>query len=518
LGNVLTPIAYHGSFMSRRALDSSTSAVDRARALLASLDVPASDPFAAPVLRARRALGDRPDPSPLFAFWKTREAGSLTGALRYRWDLSHQRSPLPAWAGEVDTWKAWRPAEETLLTRDPYAFEERLTVPIIVAEACELLEELAEEGEGTVASDARALLIESLPVFRRDLATYVQAIHSWTDTFGLWCLVRRRRALARLHPLAIAIASCYAAGADRSGTVLGTRYPFHDMPIVSGSAHLAAALVLLGLEFPLVTKLTEWVGKEQKDDGGWGDAGGPSDVLTTFAAADLLSHLDPSYDPASTARFFAARQEPSGLWRALGPEAPWLTAEIATWIDASTLPFATRFRWPVVAEANLDHKTKIPFFSYFDHVARLFAEIPGLARSNVEIAFIDLAGFRAFNNKYGQDMGDDVLFEFARELAKLPAAQAIRDGGDEFLVLGAPERHSLVTTLHTFREHWPAHFAKRFGADAPPVAPRILVATTRGGALRAVREKLGRSVGSLKAKEPTPGATGVLADLGRIDP
>jgi hypothetical protein len=124
-------------------LEETESAVARARALLASLDLPASDPFAAPVLRARRALGDRPDPSPLFAYWKTREPGSLTGALRYRWDLSHQRAPLPSWAGEVAKWKAWRPAEDSLLARDPHAFEERLAVPIIVAEAGELLEELA---------------------------------------------------------------------------------------------------------------------------------------------------------------------------------------------------------------------------------------------------------------------------------------------------------------------------------------------------------------------------------------
>ena len=43
--------------------------------------------------------------------------------------------------------------------------------------------------------------------------------------------------------------------------------------------------------------------------------------------------------------------------------------------------------------------------------------------------FIDLIGFRAFNNQFGQNAGDDVLRELATELATLSETCTGRDGG-----------------------------------------------------------------------------------------
>ena len=145
-------------------------------------------------------------------------------------------------------------------------------------------------------------------------------------------------------------------------------------------------------------------------------------------------------------------------------------------------------------------------------LARLFASLPSLAASETELGFIDLAGFRAFNNAHGQDAGDAVLAAFAGALSGVDAAAAIRDGGDEFLLVGAPARGGLSRDLDSFRRAWPAAFRARFGADVPPVAPRILVTKTRGGDLRAAREVLGRTIASLKDREK-PGPEGVLVEV-----
>ncbi|HEX2689440.1 MAG TPA: hypothetical protein VHN14_22620 [Kofleriaceae bacterium] len=41
----------------------------------------------------------------------------------------------------------------------------------------------------------------------------------------------------------------------------------------------------------------------------------------------VLARTDPSFDLAPTLGYFEATQSGDGLWRALGPEAPWFTAE-----------------------------------------------------------------------------------------------------------------------------------------------------------------------------------------------
>ena len=121
-------------------------------------------------------------------------------------------------------------------------------------------------------------------------------------------MARRPGALALLYPFAAAIADSYAASARRAGNVvLGTRFPFHGVPLVSASAQLASGLVALGVHPNLAGAMTAWVHAAQHDDGGWGDGDGPSDLLTTLVAAELLARLDPAYDPATTATLFAQR-------------------------------------------------------------------------------------------------------------------------------------------------------------------------------------------------------------------
>jgi hypothetical protein len=104
-----------------------------------------------------------------------------------------------------------------------------------------------------------------------------------------------------------------------------------------------------------------------------------------------------------------------------------------------------------------------------------------------------------------------VLAEFAHALAEIQAAAVVRDGGDEFLVIGAPTRTGVAESLHAFRRGWPARFRARFG-DGTPVAARILVTSGPGRELRAMRERLGRSLAPLKGAQ-APGPEGVLVTV-----
>jgi len=494
------------------------AAVARVSANLARLDLGADPLFPTAVLRGWRLVGSPVDEHRLLAAWRpgrTRE----TGAIRYRWAVDPKYAgPLPAWVGLETTWEPSRLGDAAALADAPDRqplFTARLITPIVLADTLELLGRAVERADDD-SELAREYLDEALPKVRRDAANWVQELHASSDTWALWALARRPSALGALHPFALAIADAYAAAARRSGgRVVGTRYPYHGVPLVSGSAQLATGLAALGFHPKLVGSLAGWIRAEQREDGGWGDGEYPSDVLTTLVAADLLATLDPTYDPVPTAAWFARAQRPDGWWRGYGPESTWLSVEIAGWLLEAGRPFADRFHWPHLALANRDRRTGLPFYAYFADLERLFAEVPGLASSEVEVAFLDLAGFGVFNNAYGMARGDEALRAFAQALDAIPGSMAIRDGGDEFIVVGTPTATGLPERLAAFRAGWPRTFAETFG-EAGIVAPRVLTAVTSGRGLVDARNTLGLEIGSMKGRYPAVDRVGIQVDLGRL--
>lgn len=466
------------------------------------------DPFAGACQRARQKLGLPHDYGSLLTRWKAHVLSSDGGLLRYPWFISYERwIETPSFAGAESNWKSWRTAERERAEISPNDLACFLAVPISTTINPDILEEMANAGE----QPARAKLDEIDPILRRDFATNVLGRRTWSDTFALWSLPRADLTFQRLRPLAIALAVTYAASARRTdGRVVDRRFPYHEVPLVSASAHLASGLLPLGLETALVADLLSFVARSRRPSGGWGDGTDQEDLLTTFVAADLLITLDPDFDPTETASFFASRQESSGCWKVLGPELPWITGEILGWLASLGRPFSSRFRWPRVSESTRDSKTGIPAFGFFQELSELLSSIPGLARATTELAFLDLAGFKAFNDRFGQDEGDEVIALLAKNVDKILETRAIRDGGDEFLLVGAPGSTGLESRLDRFIEGWPAIFHERFGADAPVVAPRICVVETRGEGLRKGRESLGRYMTQLKSHKPPPGSGGIM--------
>lgn len=478
----------------------------------------ADDPFfPIAVLRGRQELALEADPGPLLAYWApglTRE----TGTIRYRWAINPRfEGPYPAWVGPIDTWHPWRRADAAAWAERPQRGMEdieRLLTPLVLAESLDLLHIVGvrSDAQGDLA---RSFIDEALPKVRRDAALWVMETRAWADTWALWTMARRSGALTLLYPFAAAIAGSYAASAQRAGgKVLGTRFPFHGVPLVSGSAHLATGLMALGVHPNLTGDLAAWTRAQQRVDGGWGDGDGPSDLLTTLVTAELLATLDPAYDPLPTADWFGRQQRPDGWWRACGPEATWLTVEILAWLRRSGRPFAERFAWPHLSITNRDRRTGLPFHGYYADLERLFQAIPGLARAPVDVAFVDLAGFGTFNNAFGMAQGDEVLRTFAQALTRIPGTMAIRDGGDEFIVLGTPTGTGLSGRIADFRQAWASEFASAYGQGV--VAPRILVLTTTGERIVDARNELGIRIARLKDEVKEVGPLGIQRDLGQL--
>lgn len=470
-----------------------------AAVIAAARATPDVDPLAAFGVRARRRFGEPAEVRDLLAQWSKRATGTLVGNDRYRWELTHRRGTgVPPHAGSPVTWRAWRTSETALVERDVFAFEEMLVGPVATFESAELLME-APSGIG-----AETLLQEAEPVLRRDFAQHALERNPWADTFASWCLTRYPSTFRSLRSLLVAVVETYTARArSRDGVVVGTRFPFHEKPLASASAQLAVASLALGCHFDVAARSLAFVDGCRRADGGWGDADDPSDLLTTLVALDLLGHFDPRFDPTPTTSFLVKSQRADGLWRAFGPEAPWLTAVLVEQLQDMQRPFAERFRFPRMQVDNLDRKTQLPSFAYFAEISRLFGELSGIAKAEVELGFIDLIGFRAFNNRYGQAQGDEVLKLFAEALPS-GSVCSVRDGGDEFLLLGAPQGAPLESVVSDFQRAWPAKFRARFGADASPVLARALLTTSRGGAIMAGREALGRAIGELKTVECDP--------------
>ncbi len=469
-----------------------------------------ADPIIAAALRFAVARGERVRASQLLAAYERRSAASSGLDRGLPWPFAPDGGPgSPLYARRSGEAVNWRPRDAERMAADPGSYARWLVEPIAQVQTLELLAELeaTPSPKGEAAAPIRRDL---LPQVEAAFALHVAADDPWRDLFALWQLTDAPHTLNDLWFLATAIAYRYATMARRvAGPVIGTG-PFEGEQLVSASAALGTVLWQLRIYPSLVPELVDHVADRIRTDGGWGDPGQPTDILTTLAAADLLIGLDPDFEPRRTVAWFAHAQEPEGWWRALDPEVPWLTAAVVDWLERARRPFVERFRWPGALKLDLDRRTQLPSYAWFADLARSVQEVPGLARAEWEIAFVDLAGFGKFNTDNGQAKGDEVIGAFGRALARIPACRAIRDGGDEFIVIGAPGDSSLFDRLDAFRTSWLAEFVATFGAEPNPVRPRITVSHGPGRDLALVRERLGRRIGEMKKLYEDPPRDGVI--------
>jgi GGDEF domain-containing protein len=468
-------------------------------------------PFRPAILRWAAANGRPVDPLPLLEALEASRIGGRGGSRRYRWSF-----PVAGWIALEERLR-WRPAEAEIVERHGDKHAARLWEPPILVEHVEWLDGVGRGGDDRqhVAARARVLLSEAMPTVEDDVAQRVAGADAWGDTFLLWVFARRPRVLDRVPGLVSAVAARYAARAARTdGLVHGRSYPFFDIPIPSATAHLAAAAARTGEGLELVARAAEWLRSERRRDGGWGDPRQPTDLLTTLAVAELFGQLDATFEPASVLDVMELQvRERGGRPELVGPEWPWLAAEILAFATWSGKPFRERFRWPHVPTWMTDPGVSVPRKEAFAVDARLFSELPGLASLTIECGFIDLAGFGEWNTEHGQDEGDKLLALLAAQLRAVPDSRVIRDGGDEFLVLAAPMADGLQDRLQALFARWPDVSRERF-PDLPIVPLRAVVGRGPAGELRSLRERLGEAIGPVKHANQSPPPEGVVVQLG----
>ena len=464
-----------------------------------------NSPFRPAVLRWAAGNGRAADPRPLLEALEANRVGGRGGARRYRWSF-----PVASWL-PLEERVAWRPLEAELAERHPSDHASRLWTPLVLVEHIEWLERLTHSSDPSVADRARRLLDECTPTLEDDVARHVLGSDAWADTFMLWTFARRPRALTRVRGLMTAISARYAGRAARSGgLVAGRTFPFFEVAMPSATAHLASAAARVGDGIEIVAPAVEWLQGERRLDGGWGDPGQPSDILTTLAVAELMGYLDPGFDPAGAlgvlGDLVTAR---GGRATVVGPEWPWVAAELLAFGTWSRRPFRERFRWPHVPPWMIDGRVRVPRYEAYLADARLFESVPGLAGAPVEIAFLDMADFGTWNTRHGQAAGDELLARLTSLLRSIPESRTIRDGGDEFLVIGSPQATGLEGRLRAAFGRW-VEASERVSPELPVVPLRAVVTTTRADDLREARVNLGQWIGLVKADVASPPPGGVV--------
>jgi hypothetical protein len=501
-------------------------AIARAEAALGRLAIASdafADPLIAPAFESSRAAGVFSDSRPYLQFLQARRMSyGRANARRYRWGLSHRSEPgsaayaLPPGAAPVH----WRPLEvvEEPLARDATAYGQRLIEPIALAVQFGFWRRVADDRSraSDVRTDAAALLDEATPIAENDLAAWFGATDPWRDTFALWLLSAEPQAMERLRDVIFALAIRYGSLAIRQGGVVrGHRFPFKDEALVSASAQLALGLWRCGVYPSVVPSLASFVAASISESGGWADPGQEPDVLTTLAAADLLTRMDPGFDPVATINWFVSHQEPAGWWRALDPEVPWLTHAVSSWLELAGRPFPERFSWPEAPIWARDRLTGLTTMAILDELETVLAAVPALGNLPIEVAFVDLAGFGAFNSRQGQVAGDDVLALLGGSFRTLAGILPVRIGGDEFLLFGKPgwPTGAVAIALEPWRYAWADAMATRNPGEL--VAPRVVWSRSRSGELSHLRRTLGEAIGALKLEWPSPPPAGVIREIAR---
>jgi len=130
--------------------------------------------------------------------------------------------------------------------------------------------------------------------------------------------------------------------------------------------------------------------------------------------------------------------------------------------------------------------------------------------SNYIIAMVDIDFFKKFNDKFGHDIGDDVLKLVAKELSRVKnGGKAYRYGGEEFTILfSGKKKEDCIMALEEIREHI---FRRGFvirDKNRPEKAPKEIQKATS-----VKKERLSVSIGvAVSAKGKTPQEIIKIAD------
>jgi GGDEF domain-containing protein len=433
-------------------LGSFRSGVSKAEAVLdaAAGSSPSWDPFVgSAALRGKRLRGRRDDA--LLALWhEEMDADAAAGNDIWPWNSGHPPNPIQFYATGLD-------GIATLLEHDETVDAQR-AIPVL----------------------RQALLNDSLASFE-----------PWSG-FGLW-LVSQEPTIAELvEPALFVLAEAQAAEARLTPIPIGWGPGMSGM-VVPGAARLIG-LRRLGVGIDAYASIRDAVLAAQCAPGLWPRVIGDNepDLLATMVGAEAALLFD-AQSPR-TWPWILAQQSDDGMWWDRDHLGTWLTSKV---LRLGELRTSRPVSWPALRSANRDAKTGIAAIGHF----RVCSETmnAGSPTRPIDVFFFDLANFKAFNDARGQAEGDRCLREFATMLADRAGAVAIRDGGDEFILLMDGASADVTSVCRELDAAWLARFARAF-PGAPTVRARGLMTRVRPYELNAARKRLGFEIGALKSK------------------
>jgi len=231
-------------------------------------------------------------------------------------------------------------------------------------------------------------------------------------------------------------------------------------PGIKLSAQLALAFLKLSTRWDDLLKATQWLRRKQLKSGYWNeyyisdpmlrrelhndqDYYERSKFQPTCLAAELMKRLPRDKDNdwlSKTKQWILNQQDPGGFWNqlAIGVVDPTILA-LET-LDLFSLPTSQAFVFPEASRNQIDELSNLPNKNYFISLFKAICNLVQQKEMPLTLIMMDLVKFKAINDNLGQTVGDQVIKNFGRHLARHfgQSGSPIRWGGDEFVVVFKP--------------------------------------------------------------------------------
>ena len=151
--------------------------------------------------------------------------------------------------------------------------------------------------------------------------------------------------------------------------------------------------------------------------------------------------LDTGKDQLSkTKQWILKQQDPRGFWNQLAIGTVDSTILALETLDLFSLPTSQAFVFPEASRNQIDELSNLPNKNYFISLFKAICNLVQQKEMPLTLIMMDLVKFKAINDNLGQTVGDQVIKNFGRHLARHfgQSGSPIRWGGDEFVVVFKP--------------------------------------------------------------------------------
>ena len=315
----------------------------------------------------------------------------------------------------------------------------------------------------------------------RDIASKMGWLRLWEVITSVWPLTRTHKLGRHFLPICRMITSRFPPPKEGKFWLdisfgSGINYVFRkpvgpEVHYVLPSVSLSAMILLCFIYFDSgrwndIPSVACWLKTKQNKDGSWDELifsslsekrrvyGRYSEegrklyegskYLATCLAATVIKKTLLDVDGAvadSVRRWFLKNQSYDGSWLFPSPGCCDSTTLALETLDLLALPMQEAFSFPLAHELETCSTTELPRVDYLLKIEETLFSLACQSKLSLSYAFLDLGEFgKRINNKYGHEVGNEVLQTFGKALWNhfSHAGIVVRFGGDEFVILFKP--------------------------------------------------------------------------------